>query len=64
MRRDEWLAGQPLRVREPFEERITGVFFESRIRSGRNVGNGLALILIYLRGGLVTVRLHRLLPPS
>jgi hypothetical protein len=24
MRRDEWLAGQPLRVREPFEERNTG----------------------------------------
>jgi hypothetical protein len=25
MRRGEWLAGRPLRVREPFEERITGV---------------------------------------
>jgi hypothetical protein len=24
MRRDEWFAGQPLRVREPFEERDTG----------------------------------------
>jgi hypothetical protein len=24
MRRGEWLAGRPLRVREPFEERITG----------------------------------------
>jgi hypothetical protein len=23
MRRDEWFAGQPLRVREPFEERNT-----------------------------------------
>jgi hypothetical protein len=25
MRRDEWFAGQPLRVRESFEERNTGV---------------------------------------
>jgi hypothetical protein len=25
MRRDEWFAGQPLRVREPFEERNMGV---------------------------------------
>jgi hypothetical protein len=24
MRRDEWFVGQPLRVREPFEERNTG----------------------------------------
>ena len=24
MRRDEWFTGQPLRVREPFEERNTG----------------------------------------
>jgi hypothetical protein len=24
MRRGEWLVGRPLRVREPFEERITG----------------------------------------
>jgi hypothetical protein len=24
MRRGEWLAGRPLRGREPFEERITG----------------------------------------
>jgi hypothetical protein len=24
MRRDEWFAGQPLRVHEPFEERNTG----------------------------------------
>jgi hypothetical protein len=24
MRRDEWFAGQPLRVREPFEEQNTG----------------------------------------
>jgi hypothetical protein len=24
MRRDEWFAGQPLCVREPFEERNTG----------------------------------------
>jgi hypothetical protein len=64
MRRGEWLARQPLRVREPFKERITGVVFESRIRSGRNVGNGLALVLIYLREGLVTVHLLRFLPPS
>jgi hypothetical protein len=27
MRQDEWSAGQPLRVREPFEERDTGVSF-------------------------------------
>jgi hypothetical protein len=32
MRRDEWLAGQPLCVREPFEERNTGV---SSSRRGR-----------------------------
>jgi hypothetical protein len=25
MRRDEWFAGQPLRVREPFEEWNTGL---------------------------------------
>ena len=24
MRQGEWLAGRPLRVREPFEERVTG----------------------------------------
>ena len=56
MRRDEWFAGQPLRVREPFEERLFRfVFFESRIRSGWNVGDGLALVFIYLGEGLVTV---------
>jgi hypothetical protein len=27
MRRGEWFAGQPLRVREPFEERNTGAVF-------------------------------------
>jgi hypothetical protein len=55
-RRGEWLAGQPLPVREPFEERLFRfAYFESRIRSGRNVGNGLALVFIYLGEGLVTV---------
>jgi hypothetical protein len=52
MRRGELLAGRPLRVREPFEERL---FFEFRIRSGRNAGNGLALVFIYPGEGLVTV---------
>jgi hypothetical protein len=56
MRRGELLAGRPLRVHEPFEERLFRfASFESRIRSGRNVGNGLALVFIYLREGLVTV---------
>jgi hypothetical protein len=56
MRRGERLAGRPLRAREPFEERLfCFAFFESRIRSGRNVGNGLALVFIYLGEGLVTV---------
>jgi hypothetical protein len=32
MRRDEWFAGQPLCVREPFEERNTGA---SSSRRGR-----------------------------
>ena len=32
MRRGEWLAGQPLRVREPFEERITGALSSHRER--------------------------------
>jgi hypothetical protein len=32
MRRDEWFAGQPLCVREPFEERNTGT---SSLRRGR-----------------------------
>ena len=37
MRRGELLKGRPLRVREPFEERLFRfAFFESRIRSGRN----------------------------
>jgi hypothetical protein len=31
-RRGEWLAGQPLRVREPFEERITGASSSRRER--------------------------------
>jgi hypothetical protein len=34
MRQDEWFAGQPLRVREPFEERDTGV---SSSRRGRGL---------------------------
>jgi hypothetical protein len=56
MRRGEWLAGRPLRVREPFEERLFRLaFFESRVRSGRSAGNGLALVFIYSGGGLVTV---------
>jgi hypothetical protein len=32
MRRGERLAGRPLRVREPFEERITGVLSSRRER--------------------------------
>jgi hypothetical protein len=32
MRRGEWLAGQSLRVREPFEERITGALSSRRER--------------------------------
>jgi hypothetical protein len=32
MLRGEWLAGRPLRVREPFEERITGVLSSRRER--------------------------------
>jgi hypothetical protein len=32
MRRGEWLAGWPLRVREPFEERITSALFSRRER--------------------------------
>ena len=56
MRRGEWLAGRPLRVREPFEERLFRfAFFESRVRSGRSARNGFALAFIYSRGGLVTV---------
>ena len=56
MRRGEWLAGRPLRVREPFEEQLFRfAFFESRVRSGRNAGNGLALVFIYPGEGLVTV---------
>ena len=54
MRRGEWLAGRPLRVREPFEERLFRfAFFESRVRSGRSAGNGLALVFIYPGEGLV-----------
>jgi hypothetical protein len=34
MRRDEWFAGQPLRVHEPFEEWDTGV---SSSRRGRGL---------------------------
>ena len=56
MRRGEWLAGRPLRVREPFEERLFRfAFFESRVRSERSAGNGFALAFIYLGGGPVTV---------
>jgi hypothetical protein len=32
MRRGEWLAGRPSRVREPFEERITGALSSRRER--------------------------------
>jgi hypothetical protein len=32
MRQGEWLAGQPLRVCEPFEERITGALSSRRER--------------------------------
>jgi hypothetical protein len=56
MRRGELLAGRPLRVREPSEERLFRfAFVESRIRSGRNAGNGFALVFIYLGEGLVMV---------
>jgi hypothetical protein len=37
MRRDEWLAGRPLCVREPFEERALALSFESRGGFGRSV---------------------------
>jgi hypothetical protein len=53
MRRGELLAGRPLRVREPFEERLFRfASFKSRVRSGRNV---LALVFIYPGEGPVTV---------
>jgi hypothetical protein len=56
MRRGEWLAGRPLRVREPFEEQLFRfAFFEFRVRSERSAGNGSALAFIYSRGGPVTV---------
>ena len=56
MRRGEWLAGRPLRVREPFEERLFRLaFFESRVRSGRNVGTVFALVFISPGEGPVTV---------
>jgi hypothetical protein len=32
MRRGEWLAGRPSRVREPFEDRITGALSSRRER--------------------------------
>jgi hypothetical protein len=32
MQRGEWLAGRPSRVREPFEERITGALSSRRER--------------------------------
>jgi hypothetical protein len=55
MRRSEWLAGRLLRVREPFEGRLFRfALFESRVRSGRSTGNGLALVLIYPEESLVT----------
>jgi hypothetical protein len=55
MRRGEWLAGQPLRVREPFEGRLFRfALFESRVRSGRSAGNGFALVFIYSGENLVT----------
>jgi hypothetical protein len=48
MRRDEWFTGQPLRVREPFEERNTGASssrrgrgFSSCPRKGRELGRRL-----------------------
>jgi hypothetical protein len=56
MRRGELLAGRPLHVCEPFEERLFRfAFFESCVRSGRSAGNGLALVFIYPGEGLVTV---------
>jgi hypothetical protein len=45
MRRGEWLAGRPLRMREPFEERNTGALssrrervFSRRPRMGHELG--------------------------
>jgi hypothetical protein len=56
MRRGELLAGRPLRVRVPFEERLfCFAFFESRVWSGQSAGNGLALVFIFPGEGLVTV---------
>jgi hypothetical protein len=55
MRRGEWLVGRPLRVREPFEGRLfCFALFESRVRSGRSAGNGLALVFIYPGESLAT----------
>jgi hypothetical protein len=55
MRRGEWLAGRPLRVREAFEGRLFRfTLFEFRVRSGRSAGNGLALVFIYPGESLVT----------
>jgi hypothetical protein len=58
MRRDEWFAGQPLCVSEPFEERNTGTSssrrgrgFSCRSRRGREPADDL------------TVASARLLPP-
>jgi hypothetical protein len=49
MRRSEWLAGWPLRVREPFEERITSALSSRRARgfsrcprTGRELGYDVA----------------------
>jgi hypothetical protein len=48
MRRDEWFAGQPLCVREPFEERNTGALslrrgrgFSCCSKRGRELANDL-----------------------
>jgi hypothetical protein len=56
MRRGERLARLPLRVREPFEERLfCFAFFEPRVRFGRYVGTVFTLAFIYPGEGPVTV---------
>jgi hypothetical protein len=64
MRRGEWFAGWPLRVRKPFEERpFRFEFLKSTADPGKTL-NGSCLGLYILRGGSGNGSLLRFSPPS
>jgi hypothetical protein len=64
MPRGEWFAGQPLRVREPFEKRSFRFEFLNPAAGSGDTLNGSRLGLYILGGGSGDGSLLCLLPPS